>query len=94
MPITRRQFELEIDPKVEEWMRSIHSFLTTSKNEAFTFSELWEALVGERTGSGLTTSISEDFRLALDSLLELGAVEKRKVRNLDYYSYGASSFEI
>ena len=40
MPITRRQFELEIDAKIEEWMRKIHSFLAEHKDEAFNEDEL------------------------------------------------------
>lgn len=40
MPITRRQFELGIDSKIEEWMKKIHSFLSERKDEAFTEKEL------------------------------------------------------
>ena len=40
MPITRKQFQLEIDPKIEEWMGKIHSFLAERKDEAFTEEEL------------------------------------------------------
>ncbi len=40
MPITRKQFELEIDIKTEEWMRKIHSLLAEHKDEAFTEEEL------------------------------------------------------
>lgn len=40
MPITRRQFELEIDTKTEEWMDTIKVFLAEHKSEAFTLEEL------------------------------------------------------
>ena len=40
MPITRRQFELEIDAKTEEWMKKIHGFFTEHKDEAFSKEEL------------------------------------------------------
>ena len=42
MPITRKQFEVGIDPKIEEWMKTIHSFLYEHKNEGFTEEELRE----------------------------------------------------
>lgn len=42
MPITRRQFELEIDEELEEWMRDIHGFLAEHKDEALTKEELLE----------------------------------------------------
>lgn len=40
MPITRRQFELEIDIKTEEWMDKIEAFLAEHKDEAFTEEDL------------------------------------------------------
>jgi len=40
MPITRKQFESEIDPEIEEWMKKIHTFLAEHKDEAFTADEL------------------------------------------------------
>ena len=40
MPITRRQFELEIDTKTEEWMEKIRAFLAEHKDEAFTLEEI------------------------------------------------------
>lgn len=40
MPITRRQFELEIDTKIEEWMGEISKFLVEHKYEAFSQEEL------------------------------------------------------
>ncbi len=47
MPITRKQFEMGIDPKIEEWMKEIHSFLAQDKDTAFKKGELWEAIRGE-----------------------------------------------
>jgi len=40
MPITRRQFDLGIDNRIEGWMRKIHAFLAEHKDEAFNAAEL------------------------------------------------------
>lgn len=79
MPITRKQFELEIDPKTEEQMKPIESFLSSHKNDAFGREELWEALRGKGEER-------EAWDAALDKLVELGVVEKRIIRGADYYS--------
>ena len=103
MPITRRQFELEIDAKIEEWMRKIHSFLNTHAEEAFTEAELHEALdpswlvdlqkkdrqQGFLSLEESSTRKSEEraFDLALEKLVELGAVGKATIRASEYYAY-------
>ena len=40
MPITRKQFEMGIDSKIEEWMAKIRAFFTERKDEAFTEEEI------------------------------------------------------
>ncbi len=87
MPITRKQFELEIDSKIEEWMKKIYTFLAEHKDVAFGRRELWETLCGE----------SEERRAwdtALSKLVEMGAVERRAIRGTDYHSYGPFPLEV
>ena len=40
MPITRKQFDMGIDQRTEEWMEKIRTFLTEHKDEAFTREEI------------------------------------------------------
>ncbi len=79
MPITRKQFEIGIDPKIEEWMEKIRAFLSEHKDEAFNANELLEALHGRNE--------PKDFLAAVEKLVELGAAEKKIIRGTDYYSY-------
>ena len=60
MPITRRQFELEIDEKIEEWMWAIHRLLAEHKDEAFTEEELLE-----HYRPALSEQLSDDQRKLL-----------------------------
>jgi hypothetical protein len=91
MPITRRQFELEIDIEIEGWMEKISAFLAEHKDEAFKESELWYALWGDRP---LPLDVMQAFDRALEKLSELEAVEFRKIRDEWYYSYGRKPLEI
>ncbi len=91
MPITRRQFEMEIDTQIEEWMKKIHGFLTEHKDVAFKESELRYALWGERP---LPLDVMQALNRALEKLFELKAVEAKKIRDEWYYSYGSKSLEI
>lgn len=92
MPITRKQFELEIDPRIEEWMKKIHVFLTEHKDEAFRESELRNALLGEAPPMSL--DVMKAFSQALEKLAELEVVEFRKIRDEWYFSYGSKPLEI
>ncbi|MBE0415690.1 MAG: hypothetical protein IBX36_04020 [Dehalococcoidia bacterium] len=106
MPITRKQFELEVDSEVEGWMRKIHSFLGEFKEQAFTKDELAEQLDGfsERYKElrlkgvivGITPKLKfdSDFEVALEELLETGAVDTRLVRGEGYYRVGPNPLEI
>jgi len=40
MPITRRQFEMGIDNRIEEWMEKIRAYLCEHRDEAFAKEEL------------------------------------------------------
>ncbi len=83
MPITRKQFVIGIDPKIEEWMKKIHSFLSQHKDAAFTREELWGALQVQ-----VKPEEWEAWDTALDKLTELKAVGKGIIRGTDYYAYG------
>lgn len=89
MPITKRQFELEIDQKTEEWMKSIHAFLAQHKDEAFTEHEIRQQF---RPAVGVFAILPEeeaDFHLGLEKLVGLGAVGKAIIRGSAYYAYRA-----
>ena len=79
MPITRRQFDLGIDEKLEDWMRRIHSFLSARRAEAFSESELIAALGAQEKGLL--------FGDAVAKLAEIGAVETRKVGDAYYFVF-------
>ena len=81
MPITRKQFELEIDTEIEKWMEKIRAFLVEHKDVAFSRTELWETLCGK--GEEWEAWVS-----ALDKLVELAQAEKRIIRDTNYYAYG------
>lgn len=105
MPITRKQFELEIDTKTEEWMKKIHGFLAERKDEAFSEAELREhysptlfeslsdsekrlaKLQGYRNAFNLLPGEQSAFSLALERLVELGAIGKSIIRDTAYYAY-------
>ena len=94
MPITRRQFELEIDSKIEEWAKKVYAFLVEHKDEAFTSDELenqWRHDYDSRTWLGVE---SEVFTKALNKLVELRAAEERQIRGKYYYSCGYKPLEI
>lgn len=98
MPITRQQFELGIDSEIEEWMRKIYDFLELHKNQAFTESEIGEALGGieayrvldfaKGDVQDLPPSISGRARKALERLVSLGAANERDVAGQTYYATG------
>jgi len=98
MPITRRQFELGVDPHTEEWMRKIYQFLSERQKEAFTREELEEALSVPKRPHVIGLSISEDlpkineirssFADALSTLEEVRGAEKRSIGGELYYSFG------
>ena len=88
MPITRKQFELEIDPRIEEWMKRIHAYLVERKDEAFTEEELkdvWKRGHDPRTWAGVENKAVDE---ALAKLVELGSAQARRIRGVTYYSFG------
>ncbi|MBI4340032.1 MAG: hypothetical protein HY680_08795 [Chloroflexi bacterium] len=101
MPITRRQFELSINPDIEEWMTRIYDFLHNQKEQAFSQLELQTGLgllEPQEKGVAAYGQYSKDheqflentrrFDLALERLVELKGVAKRDVDNTSYYAAG------
>ena len=95
MPITRKQFELEIDIKTEEWMKKIQDFLGAHKEQAFSAEELYKEFTGkklrvpptENEEGGYYESEGVDFDAALEKLVEIQEAEKRIIRDTDFYSH-------
>ncbi len=88
MPITKRQFELGVDPEIQHWMKEIYSRLSKHKNEAFTYNELWGL-----AGVPALTSVPPSFDYALGKLLGLNVVETRTVKGASYYTLGTKKLE-
>jgi len=99
MPITRRQFELGIDDKVEELMQRIASYLEDHKDSAFSFEELKLALhTGPERGElgAIYASPRPEWHLlgpALERLVDLNVVSLRVVAGTGYYATGRYSLE-
>ena len=94
MPITRKQFELEMDSKIEGWVKKVYAFLVEHKTEAFTDGELknqWRVDYDSR--SWLVTEDTA-FTEALAKLIEFKAAEVRIIRGQYYYSLGHMPLEI
>lgn len=91
MPITGKQFELGIDSAIEKWMKKIHSFLIGHRDQAFTKKEIWEQC---RSSKYPFLDKEDDFEVALEELLETGAVDTRLVRGEGYYRVGPNPLEI
>jgi hypothetical protein len=80
MPITRKQFELGIDSKVEALMKEIHSFLASHPSEAFNVAEIQGAIAGDHSSYGEVES-------ALEKLAELWVIDEGLVDSTAYYVY-------
>ena len=90
MPITRRQFELGIDPAIEEWMEKLYDFLKDHKAEAYSADELEATFrVAPTTTALFVTRSPEQDALgrALAALLEIRAIDTREVRGVTYYAF-------
>ena len=83
MPITKRQFELGIDEDIQEWMRKIYDLLKADREIAFSYEELRHDFLGN------SYSYSEGTKLgrALEVLVEISALDKRRVTDTDYYAF-------
>lgn len=83
MPLTKRQFELQIDEEMENWMRQVYLLLVAHRELAYSYLELLEAVFGPQKSAGAKNA---KFRRTLDILCELGAIDRRSVGETDYYA--------
>ena len=86
MPITRKQFELGITPKIEGLMKKAHEHLAEHRDHAFSVNDL-KLLIQLPDIEAYHSSDLEDLEAAMDMLARTGAVEARIIRNTKYYSY-------
>ena len=96
MPLTKRQFELGITDDVEHWMRLVYNLLAEHKDLAYSQEEIIANLLGE-SPSPDETGLSREYEKyrdhlhnvgrALGVLVEIGAVEQRKVGYQEYYAF-------
>lgn len=84
MPISRLQFELGIDASIEALMVSVYDLLETNQHTAYSEEELYELFTANAPGSYIDTSYMD---IALQKVVELGAVEARAVANAQYYAF-------
>jgi hypothetical protein len=81
VPITRKQFEAGVDDQIEARIRQIHTYLAEKRDQAFTAEELQAAILGS------SWEYNDAFRAALQKLVEIAAVELRRIGNESYYAY-------
>ncbi len=83
MPINRRQVDLGMDEEDESWMRHVYELLAAHRDLAYSSGELCQAILGVSCPDDTTVKFSH----ALDALVWIGAVEKGKVADTDYYAF-------
>ena len=84
MPISRLQFELGIDDGIEALMVSVYDLLDANRDTAYSEAELYDLFTANAPGSYIDTS---HLDIALQKVVELGAVEERPVANSKYYAF-------
>ncbi|MDE2803117.1 MAG: hypothetical protein OXK21_09570, partial [Chloroflexota bacterium] len=84
MPISRLQFELGIDAGIEALMVSVYDLLDANRDTAYSEEELYDLFTVNAPGSYIDTSYLD---IALQKVVELGAVEERPVANSKYYAF-------
>lgn len=83
MPLSRRQFELGVDPEAEDWMGQVYGHLEGHRDSAYSYDEVRKAI----RGGSLPQAELNKFNSALDVLVRIGAVNKAEVDGKDYYAY-------
>lgn len=83
MPLTRRQFELGIDEEAEGWMRQLYQFLSDHRDLAYSSDELRRIVQGNST----ELDEKEKFEHVLYLLTEIGGLDVRVVRDLQYFTF-------
>jgi len=83
MPLTKRQFQLRIDEEMENWMRLVYHLLAGHRELAYSYDEL-QSTVLHRPAS---PPVESKFKRAVDTLVGIGALDKRDVNGTDYYAF-------
>ena len=81
-PITPRQFDLGINDDIEEWMRQAYAFLSVRRDQASTARE-----IAQNLEAGTTPAAARDLRHVVQALERALAIQKRIVRNSNYYAF-------
>ena len=84
MPITKLQFEMGIDGGIETLMVALYDFLEEHLDTAYSEEELYQQFGVTKPGSYIDTS---HLDIALQKIVETGAVEARSVANSIYYAF-------
>ncbi len=84
MPISRLQFEMGIDAGIEALMVSVCDLLEANPDSAYSEEELYDLFTANAPGSYIDASYLD---IALQKVVELGAVEARAVANAKYYAF-------
>ena len=84
MPLTKLQFEMGIDGGVESLMVALYDFLIEHQDTAYAEEELYQQFGVADPGTYIDTS---HLDIALQKVVETGAVEARSVANSTYYAF-------
>ena len=84
MPITKLQFEMGIDAGIEALMVALYDFLEEHQDTAYAEDELYQQFGVSDPGTYIDTS---HLDIALQKVVETGAVEARSVANSTYYAF-------
>ena len=84
MPITKLQFEMGIDAGIEALMVALYDFLEENQDTAYAEEELYQQFGVSDPGTYIDTS---HLDIALQKIVETGAVEARSVANSTYYAF-------
>ena len=84
MPITKLQFEMGIDGGIEALMIAVYDFLQEHQDMAYAEEELYQRFGMTEPGTYIDSSHMD---IALQKVVETGAVEARSVANSTYYAF-------
>ena len=84
MPITKFQFEMGIDGGIETLMIAVYDFLEEHQDVAYAEEELYQQFSVTKPGTYIDSS---HLDIALQKVVETGAVEARSVANTTYYAF-------
>ena len=81
MSLTRRQFEIGVDGRTEDWMHRLYAYLSENRHLAFTAEELFQNLTSDEFHDQTRSE------WALDALVDVWAIEIGKVAGVIYYTF-------